>query len=681
MLHIKAMKKRIVLILFCFLLVQAAHAGWEEQTSGTTEAINSIHFLTSTVGYAAGANGTVIRTTNGGLSWTTLSSNTIETINDVIFPAASEGYFVGTNGLVLKTTDAGGSFNQVAGLPSANYKKAAYSGSDRILAGSMGDTAAGYLVTNWAAATVTDFAIDGVYLTSGATWMWGKYITAGENSIVKRTATTDEVVWQDTTDSVSDIAFASSTVAYAVGPGGLILKSTDGGNDWSELTSGTTEDLNTLAFADENIGWVVGENGTVLYTVDGGTNFSPYTLSDPTTDIKDIMIKVVGNYVDAWICGSGGKIYKLSSPTITGITPTSAKQGKIGTLEVIGTGFSTGAAVSFSSDEIAVSSTTFYSATRLVADYIVSPEATLGAYDVTVTNPDATTSEEANAFTVNANAAQVTFNNKRFDNNVSYLPPESTSPDKPRTYITHQPLVSFEVTSTANNGVSPQTLNARIFINYTDANNNEIYIFAEVPTSEMTQLPSGAIQVSYTVPVSFPTGEVVTFSLYAEDVDANVGQDNMLVAIAQPLEEGPPDWGPPSVPGASKPGRGWVGTPTSTSDPLKDGVTVVYTPLYGSEVDEGFSIYCGNGYGERLFKIDFNSSGQVLSASGNATVVKKQAVTAKGLVTQFKFHIPKEDLPPHMTSGMYMIRVVDNKGRTKAANPAMFTESASFHKP
>jgi photosystem II stability/assembly factor-like uncharacterized protein len=665
------MKKRIVLFLFCFLLIQAVHAGWDEQTSGTTQTLNSIFFPTTAIGYAAGAAGTVVKTGDGGLNWSPLSSGTTQTINAVMFPVAAEGYFVGTNGVVLKTTDGGASFTQVPSLPSANYKKAAYSGTNRAIAGNMGASAAGYLVTsadsgaNWAAATVPDFAIEGVYLTSGVTWMWGQYISSGQNSIVKRTAT-DDVVWQSTTHAVSDIYFSSSTVAYAVGSGGLFLKTTDGGSNWTDIPTVTTEDLNAVVFANENIGWIMGENGTALFTIDGGANFSAYSLSAPLTDVKDIMLRVVASrYVHAWICGSDGKIYELVSPTITAVSPTAANQGKIGTIEVTGSGFATGAEVSFSTDDIAVSSTTFYTATRLVADFIVSPEASLGARDVIVTNPDATTTEEVNAFSVNANTAQVVFRKKKFDTN-AYVSPEA---DWVFT-ITPQPLVSYEVYSPA--GLTTGTLNARVFINYTDANNEEVYIFVTIPASAMTVIDASTIGINYSVPNSFPSGEVVAFSLYAEDLAGNVGQENLLVAVSQPQTEGDPSFNPPTPDGAYDRSK-----PTAVVNPEKHildlehedvNLQMILTP--GTEVSN-FTITVLDKFGTLIVSKKYIDG---VSVNG---VRKKQVVTAHGVVTKFDFTIYRNEIMPYLGEGIYIIRVInDDDGSLLARNLLMVAPSS-----
>ncbi len=84
-----------------------------------------------------------------------------------------------------------------------------------------------------------------------------------------------------TNTTMLSVCFPSSTIAYACGFRGLILKSTDGGSTWNTLTSGTTQSLYQIAFRDTLNGCVAGNNGTFLQTNDGGLNWNstPFTFS------------------------------------------------------------------------------------------------------------------------------------------------------------------------------------------------------------------------------------------------------------------------------------------------------------------------------------------------------------------------------------------------------------------
>ena len=80
-----------------------------------------------------------------------------------------------------------------------------------------------------------------------------------------------DLAWGLTGD-LEDVDFVDVGNGWAVGAGGTVLNTQDGGNTWVTQTSGTTQDLQSVSFADANSGWAVGANGTILETSDGGSN-------------------------------------------------------------------------------------------------------------------------------------------------------------------------------------------------------------------------------------------------------------------------------------------------------------------------------------------------------------------------------------------------------------------------
>lgn len=63
-----------------------------------------------------------------------------------------------------------------------------------------------------------------------------------------------------------------SPAAVVCGNSGTILKTSDAGATWTEITSPTTENLTSIYFS-EPIGIIVGENGTILRSEDGGNSW------------------------------------------------------------------------------------------------------------------------------------------------------------------------------------------------------------------------------------------------------------------------------------------------------------------------------------------------------------------------------------------------------------------------
>src|SRR5215831_19484521 len=71
------------------------------------------------------------------------------------------------------------------------------------------------------------------------------------------------------TANLNAISFVDANTGTAVGGGGTILHTTDGGATWTPQSSGTTFWLHGVSFLDTNTGWAVGDGGTILHTTDG----------------------------------------------------------------------------------------------------------------------------------------------------------------------------------------------------------------------------------------------------------------------------------------------------------------------------------------------------------------------------------------------------------------------------
>lgn len=72
-----------------------------------------------------------------------------------------------------------------------------------------------------------------------------------------------------TTEDVRDVKFVSASTGWAVGSGGLIIKTINGGASWVPQVSGVTSALTSVDFFDADNGWVVGP-AVILRTTNGG---------------------------------------------------------------------------------------------------------------------------------------------------------------------------------------------------------------------------------------------------------------------------------------------------------------------------------------------------------------------------------------------------------------------------
>jgi photosystem II stability/assembly factor-like uncharacterized protein len=91
------------------ILVSANGGGtWERQDSGTTFGLENIFFSDQDHGWVVGWSGTILRTENGGKTWKNVSSKLATwSLSWVFFKDLKIGWAVGFNGLLLRTKDGG----------------------------------------------------------------------------------------------------------------------------------------------------------------------------------------------------------------------------------------------------------------------------------------------------------------------------------------------------------------------------------------------------------------------------------------------------------------------------------------------------------------------------------------------------------------------------------------------
>ncbi len=76
-------------------------------------------------------------------------------------------------------------------------------------------------------------------------------------------------------DILLGVSFTDANTGTAVGILGIILKTTDGGQNWIREASGTNQDLYNVSFAEANTGTAVGGYGAILRTTESGPTPTP----------------------------------------------------------------------------------------------------------------------------------------------------------------------------------------------------------------------------------------------------------------------------------------------------------------------------------------------------------------------------------------------------------------------
>ena len=332
---------------------------WTQKYSGVEELL-SIYFPDSTKGYAVGKNGTALYTTNGGENWNAGTSNSPFDLNKVKGKNNQlVGFAAGVGGDLLKTTDGGKTWKEILILDahlSSTLESVKFldenigfvSNKNYILKTTDGgeswhtlDVPSGNQIFN--NLTFTDNN-KGVVLANhndilrttdgGNSWVkvldlesgrlscihhsGGDNLFAGgsEGKILK--SSNGGANWQEVSTIISSMTITSITdnksgnlflTANTSSSLNAIYKSTNGGLDWTPIHTGDKH-LNSITFLNSTVGIAVGP-GFVLRTSDGGNTWTETNL-DNTTLNKALNI---GNsiYAIGWL----GSIYKSTDQGLT----------------------------------------------------------------------------------------------------------------------------------------------------------------------------------------------------------------------------------------------------------------------------------------------------------------------------------------------------------------------------
>lgn len=229
--------------------------------------------------------------------WVELDSPTSHTLTSVDVYSDTV-IAVGYDGVVIWSDDGGedwssGDSDSVTDL----YGVAVINADDAVAVGSSGTV----ILTDdggdtWEDATLSGlssteetYAVNGVSMGSSTVGF-----AAGQNGLLLKT-TNAGADWSQLSDPSNGVDFnavhaSSSTTAWIAGDGGTIYKTTNGGTSWAEQTSSTSDDLLQLSFSDSSHGWAVGEGTSLQKTTDGGTTWEDVDVSD--LDTSDVILTV-----------------------------------------------------------------------------------------------------------------------------------------------------------------------------------------------------------------------------------------------------------------------------------------------------------------------------------------------------------------------------------------------------
>lgn len=239
---------------------------------GFSGSILSVDFINENNGVAVGVSGTILKTSDGGLTWQRVSSGITKTLNAISFASTNIGVIVADRGNMLRTTNGGESWYQLPIVTQQHLYDISFS-----------DSLTGFVVGAYGTMLKT---IDG-----GATWF-----------IYSNTPTTSDInFYTICLPNLNNIAIAGGGIN---GGGVVIYHSTDAGNTWIQQIPGQHpfNVLTDIYFIDEYNGVVIGTNGLIYWTTNGGTSWLQ-AASNISTTLTSVHLNMDGNGVAVGLAG------------------------------------------------------------------------------------------------------------------------------------------------------------------------------------------------------------------------------------------------------------------------------------------------------------------------------------------------------------------------------------------
>ncbi len=221
---------------------------WRIQPAPTQEQLFGLDLVNERVGWAVGSRGVVLHTGNAGASWINRPLHDDVILNDVRFINLKEGWLVGEFGRIYQTGDGGRTWLRQKSPIEVSFVSGESRNLFRLL---FPDSAHG-----WA------FGLDGVILETrnGKNWETIRQDGASSGALQPR--------------HLFSASFFGDK-KWAVGERGTVLFSPLRDEHWTLARLKTPlATLNGIAFGSDGFGLIVGNGGTILRTDNGGREWS-----------------------------------------------------------------------------------------------------------------------------------------------------------------------------------------------------------------------------------------------------------------------------------------------------------------------------------------------------------------------------------------------------------------------
>lgn len=248
--------------------------GWADVSpAGTTAALRDVALLTADRAWVAGDRGTLLTTPNGGATWAPVASGTAADLEALFFVSPWEGWAVGAGGTLLHTSD-GTTWGAEDSPTGADLHDVAFFGTERGVA--VGDRGR-ILLTDDGGATwrlapsPVDTPLRRVACASGeacrAVGDRGRVVVTDDGGATWRVEATG------TGADLFGIALTPDGYRWAVGEGGIVLVAGGAADAWVVRGATGQAALREVVFADGLNGWAAGTGAFLIHTADGGLSW------------------------------------------------------------------------------------------------------------------------------------------------------------------------------------------------------------------------------------------------------------------------------------------------------------------------------------------------------------------------------------------------------------------------
>ncbi|MFA7687568.1 MAG: YCF48-related protein [Moheibacter sp.] len=246
------MKTIFTIFIFSFFIFNSK-AQWVELDPGVNVPyFSDVYAITPDIVVVVGANGTILKTTDGGETWYQKPSGTANGLNKVQFPTPDIGYIIGDSGVLLKTMDGGETWDSIDTGNDSNFSGLSCVDENLIFTSINNNV---LLKTEdggntWVNFQMNSFNDNYVQFFDNSLG----YTSLQSGSLYK---TEDGGITWDEFFGVAPYYFINESVGFYY-EGGL-LKTIEGGNNFQYLGFGTGEYLSAILAINDNIIWGIFE--------------------------------------------------------------------------------------------------------------------------------------------------------------------------------------------------------------------------------------------------------------------------------------------------------------------------------------------------------------------------------------------------------------------------------------